>query len=107
VRRDGWFYLFASRGFCCKGIDSTYEIIVGRSKDVAGPYLDADGAALLDDGGTIVLTGEGAERIGPGGQSVFGDSLAFHWYDGAADGVPTLGILPITWIDGWPTTTWP
>ena len=107
VRRDGWFYLFASRGFCCKGIDSTYEIIVGRSKDVAGPYLDADGAALLEDGGTIVLTGDGAERIGPGGQSVFGDSLAFHWYDGAADGVPTLGILPITWIDGWPTTTWP
>lgn len=102
VAHDGWFYLFASRGFCCKGVDSTYEIIVGRSKDVVGPYLDADGGALLDDGGTVVLTSEGS-RVGPGGQSVSGDRLAFHFYDADADGIPTLGLLPITWTDGWPT----
>ncbi|HZU94164.1 MAG TPA: arabinan endo-1,5-alpha-L-arabinosidase, partial [Microbacterium sp.] len=104
VAHDGWFYLFASRGFCCKGVDSTYEIIVGRSRDVEGPYLDADGGALLDDGGTVVLTSDGA-RIGPGGQSVSGGMLAFHYYDADADGIPTLGLLPITWIDGWPTVT--
>ena len=102
VPHDGWFYLFASRGFCCKGVDSTYEIIVGRSKDVRGPYLDADGGRLLEDGGTVVLTTDG-DRIGPGGQSVSGGMLAFHWYDGAAEGVPTLGILPLEWTDGWPT----
>jgi arabinan endo-1,5-alpha-L-arabinosidase len=101
VPHDGWFYLFASRGFCCKGVDSTYEIIVGRSKDVRGPYLDADGGRLLEDGGTVVLTTDG-DRIGPGGQSVSGGMLAFHWYDGAAEGVPTLGILPLEWTDGWP-----
>lgn len=105
VRRDGWFYLFASRGFCCRGVDSTYEIIVGRSRAVTGPYLDADGGALLEDGGTVVLTADG-HRIGPGGQSVSDGVLAFHYYDGAADGVPTLGVLPLTWDDGWPSASW-
>lgn len=101
VSHDGWYYLFASRNLCCKGVDSTYEIVVGRSEDVTGPYRDADGGELLDDGGTVVLTGAG-DVIGPGGQSASGDMLAFHFYDGAADGVPTLGLLPITWQDGWP-----
>ncbi|WP_102194052.1 arabinan endo-1,5-alpha-L-arabinosidase [Microbacterium aurantiacum] len=101
VPRDGWYYLFLSRNFCCKGVDSTYEIIVGRSKSVTGPYLDADGGELLDDGGTVVLT-TGGSLIGPGGQSVSGDTLAFHFYDAAADGIPTLGLRPLTWRDGWP-----
>ncbi|MGM7698912.1 arabinan endo-1,5-alpha-L-arabinosidase [Microbacterium sp. A84] len=103
---DGQFYLFASRGFCCRGVDSTYEIIVGRSDAVTGPYLDADGGELLDDGGTVILTTDGT-RIGPGGQSISGDMLAFHWYDGNADGQFTLGLLPLRWQDGWPTTEWP
>ncbi|HWV48128.1 MAG TPA: arabinan endo-1,5-alpha-L-arabinosidase, partial [Microbacterium sp.] len=101
VAHDGSFYLFASRGFCCRGVDSTYEIIVGRADAVTGPYLDADGGELLDDGGTVVLTSEG-DRIGPGGQSLWDDMLALHFYDGAADGIPTLGLQPITWRDGWP-----
>lgn len=105
LRHDGQFYLFASRGFCCRGIDSTYEIIVGRSASVTGPYLDADGGALLEDGGTVLLTSEG-DRVGPGGQSVSGDMLAFHYYDAAADGIPTLGILPLVWQDGWPRADW-
>ncbi|MFT4156762.1 MAG: arabinan endo-1,5-alpha-L-arabinosidase [Microbacterium sp.] len=106
VARDDYFYLFASRGFCCRGVNSTYEIIVGRSKSVTGPYLDRNGGELLDDGGTIVLATEG-DAIGPGGQSISGGLLAFHWYDRAADGQFRLGLLPITWEDGWPTVAWP
>lgn len=106
VARDGAFYLFASRGFCCRGADSTYEIIVGRADAVAGPYLDRDGGALTDDGGTVVLTTDG-DRIGPGGQSVSEDSLAFHWYDGQNDGIFRLGLLPLQWHDGWPSAVWP
>ncbi len=102
---DGAFYLFASRGFCCKGADSTYEIIVGRSVAVTGPYLDADGGELTDDAGTVVLTTQG-DRIGPGGQSVSGGVLAFHWYDGAADGMFRLGLLPLRWENGWPQVDW-
>lgn len=106
VARDGAFYLFASRGFCCRGADSTYEIIVGKSDAVTGPYLDRDGGALSDDGGTVVLTTDG-DRIGPGGQSVSEDSLAFHWYDGQNDGMFRLGLLPLQWRDGWPSAAWP
>lgn len=106
VAHDGAFYLFASRGFCCRGADSTYEIIVGRASSVTGPYLDADGGALLDDGGTVLLTSDG-DRVGPGGQSVSGDLLAFHWYDAAADGQFRLGLLPLSWADGWPQAAWP
>jgi arabinan endo-1,5-alpha-L-arabinosidase len=106
VAHDDAYYLFASRGFCCRGADSTYEIIVGRADEVTGPYLDQAGSPLLEDGGTVVLTSEG-DRIGPGGQSLSGDMLAFHWYDGAQDGMFRLGLLPVSWKDGWPTTAWP
>ena len=106
VPHDDAYYLFASRGFCCRGVDSTYEIVVGRADEVTGPYLDQAGTPLLEDGGTVVLTTEG-DRIGPGGQSVSGDMLAFHWYDGEQDGLFRLGLLPLTWEDGWPAARWP
>ncbi|GGF48375.1 arabinan endo-1,5-alpha-L-arabinosidase [Microbacterium sorbitolivorans] len=106
VAHDDAYYLFASRGFCCRGVDSTYEIIVGRADKVTGPYLDQAGSPLLEDGGTVVLTSEG-DNIGPGGQSLSGDMLAFHWYDGAQDGMFRLGLLPVEWQDGWPAVAWP
>ena len=44
---------------------------------------------------------------GPGHNSVLHDGddwwLVHHWYDAAANGVPTLGIRALTWTaDGWP-----
>ncbi|WEO77885.1 arabinan endo-1,5-alpha-L-arabinosidase [Cryobacterium sp. SO2] len=105
LAHDGYFYLFFSRDFCCRGVDSTYNIAVGRSESVAGPYLDANGAALLEDGGTPVLSSDG-DRIGPGGQSVSGGTLAFHYYDATLDGLFQLGLIPINWEDGWPVATW-
>ena len=42
VTHDGFSYLFFSRDFGCKGVDSTYNIAVGRSATVTGPYVDAD-----------------------------------------------------------------
>jgi arabinan endo-1,5-alpha-L-arabinosidase len=105
LAHDDYFYLFFSRDFCCRGTDSTYNIAVGRSETVAGPYLDANGAALLDDGGTPLLESDG-DRVGPGGQSVSGGTLAFHYYDAAQDGLFQLGLIPLRWEDGWPVATW-
>jgi arabinan endo-1,5-alpha-L-arabinosidase len=105
LAHDDYFYLFFSRDFCCRGTDSTYNIAVGRSETVAGPYLDANGAALLDDGGTPLLESDG-DRVGPGGQSVSGGTLAFHYYDAAQDGLFQLGLIPLGWEDGWPVATW-
>ncbi len=65
VRRDGFYYLFASFDECCKGVNSTYNIVVGRSKDLAGPYLDREGRPMTDGGGTRILGTSGRVR-GPG-----------------------------------------
>lgn len=106
TERDGWFYLFYSQDFCCKGTDSSYNIAVGRSESVTGPYLDANDVSLLDDGGTQVLQTHGS-MVGPGGQSVaqVGDEyvLAFHYYDETLGGQFQLGLRRLNWSkDGWP-----
>ena len=51
---DGWYYLLDTHGSCCRGADSGYNIRVGRSKNVAGPFLDNDGMDMLQGGGKLV-----------------------------------------------------
>jgi arabinan endo-1,5-alpha-L-arabinosidase len=108
IARDGWYYLFGSYDYCCRGTDSTYNVRVGRSRSVSGPFVDDLGVPMLAGGGRYVLTARGDMR-GPGHNSVLrrGDrfDIVFHWYDAANGGTPTLGILPLHWTpDGWPTT---
>jgi arabinan endo-1,5-alpha-L-arabinosidase len=59
VRRCGYYYLFVSFDKCCSGVNSTYNIRVGRAAEVKGPYVDRDGKALLQGGGSLVLAGAG------------------------------------------------
>ena len=54
-RKGKWFYLFASIDYCCKGVNSTYKVIVGRSENLKGPYTDKDGLELQSGGGTVLL----------------------------------------------------
>lgn len=102
---DGAYYLFFSRDFCCQGLESTYNIAVGRSDSISGPYLDAEGKELLDGGGTLLLATDGG-RVGPGGQSVSGNTLAFHYYAEELDGAFRLGLAELEWKDGWPAVRW-
>ncbi|MGR4863638.1 arabinan endo-1,5-alpha-L-arabinosidase [Caulobacter sp. LARHSG274] len=110
IARRGWFYLFASFDFCCRGADSSYYTVVGRSRDLAGPYVDRNGKAMLDDGGLIVLHADldPAKRFkGPGHVAVLHDGdrdlIVYHAYDARRGGVPTLRIQPLGWTDdGWP-----
>jgi arabinan endo-1,5-alpha-L-arabinosidase len=105
AEHDGWYYLFVSWGKCCSGVDSTYEIRVGRSQDVTGPFLDADGKDMALGGGTPLLASEGA-MIGPGGQSLSRGHLANHFYDGDDGGMFRLSIQDLGWTrDGWPVAT--
>jgi arabinan endo-1,5-alpha-L-arabinosidase len=102
VKHDGWYYLFTSWGQCCQGVDSDYKIVVGRSQEVTGPYVDREGRSLLEGGGTTLLTSDG-DRVGPGGQSAADEIIAYHYYDAGADGAPRLALQPIVWSDdGWP-----
>src|SRR5581483_10202579 len=64
-RHDGRYYLFVNHGICCRGVNSTYNIRVGRAEKITGPYLDRDGRAMLDDGGTLLAATDGP-FIGPG-----------------------------------------
>ncbi|MDX1931654.1 MAG: arabinan endo-1,5-alpha-L-arabinosidase [Capsulimonadales bacterium] len=102
-----WFYLFVSFDFCCRGARSTYNLRVGRSKDVAGPYLDREGVSMLDGGGTVVLQGAG-RMAGPGHCAVLTvvkqTFLAHHYYDVEENGVPKLQVRRLNWDrEGWPS----
>jgi arabinan endo-1,5-alpha-L-arabinosidase len=40
VERNGYYYLFVSHEYCCRGVNSTYRIMVGRSQEITGPFGD-------------------------------------------------------------------
>jgi len=103
---DGYYWLFVNWGYCCRGVRSTYNIRVGRSRSVTGPYLDREGVEMLEGGGTFVLDSQGA-AIGPGHAGLFqhdGQSmLSYHYYSRDHRGRPRLGVSPLRWDDqGWP-----
>lgn len=107
IYKDNYYYLFVSLGECCKGLNSTYKIAVGRSSNVTGPYVDKNGTDMKNGGGTIFDSGN-AKWIGPGGQFVFRRSsssflLVRHAYDGEKNGDITLLISDLYWSGGWPT----
>ena len=107
VRRHGDdYYLWVSVGRCCQGVNSTYEVRVGRSRQIAGPYKDRDGRPMLDAGGTLVLATDGRVR-GPGSSAITDanghDYLVHHMYDADRRGRPTMQVRPLAWdADGWP-----
>jgi arabinan endo-1,5-alpha-L-arabinosidase len=105
-RHDRHYYLFINWGICCRGTNSTYNIRVGRSEKITGPYLDQDGVDLLRGGGTLVMDSLGP-FIGPGHAGIFSEGgtnwFSCHFYDGTRRGAHTLAIRAMRWgADGWP-----
>lgn len=112
IVRGGYYYLFASYDYCCKGKNSTYYTVVGRSRSVTGPYLGRDGSSMMKGGGTIFLTADLPERQrfrGPGHVGFLhdrdgSDYVVYHAYDAEKQGAPTLRIASVSWTDDdWPT----
>ena len=105
--RDGWYYLLGTHGTCCDGANSTYNIVVGRSRNVTGPYLDNMGRDMLTGGGKMVLAA-GGRVMGPGhfGRVILEDGvekMSCHFEaDLDQSGRSTLGILPLLWKNGLP-----
>ena len=97
-KKNNYYYLFVSFDFCCKGVDSNYKVMVGRSEKIQGPYLDKDGVRMDAGGGTLVLQGNKAWP-GVGHNSVYTfdskDYLVVHAYDAADNGKPKLKILTL------------
>jgi arabinan endo-1,5-alpha-L-arabinosidase len=108
IFRKGYYYLFVSFDLCCRGVNSTYNIRVGRARRITGPYMDRSGKPMMEGGGTLVVEGLKGRWRGPGHcailQTMDGDRLVYHAYDAEARGIPTLRISPIFWdAEGWPS----
>ncbi|HMP83451.1 MAG TPA: arabinan endo-1,5-alpha-L-arabinosidase [Verrucomicrobiota bacterium] len=109
TRRADHYYLFVNWGTCCKGTNSTYEVRVGRSREITGPYLDRDGKNLVDGGGTLFLETTG-RYIGPGhigvANGVATNGFSYHYYDADSGGRSRLALGRLEWTDdGWPVAT--
>jgi len=108
-QRGGFYYLFVNFGGCCAGVNSTYNIRVGRSTSVTGPYVDRSGANMIGGGGTMVLESN-ARFIGPGHAGILNDNgtnwFTYHYYDAKNNGAATVGMNRIYWTpDNWPSVT--
>jgi arabinan endo-1,5-alpha-L-arabinosidase len=105
VRHGSFWYLFVSFDLCCRGVNSTYKIMVGRSPDITGPYTDRQGRPMTAGGGSLVIEATTPNWRGPGHcaivQDVSGDYLVFHAYHGTT-GRSELKISTLVWEDGWP-----
>ncbi len=110
IRRCGYYYLFVSFDTCCRGADSTYKTMVGRSENVRGPYSDRAGMQLMRGGGTLLVQGDSRWK-GPGHNAVIdtdeGMFNVYHAY-AAGDGRSMLRISELLWdAEGWPRSGGP
>ncbi|WP_167618171.1 family 43 glycosylhydrolase [Maribellus sediminis] len=91
LKHDDYYYLFVNRGLCCRGVESTYYIQVGRASSVTGPY----------DGWRTFLQTNG-RYIGPGHIGYNEGRLTYHVYDRDDDGTAKMMNTTLDWSDGWP-----
>ena len=110
-KKNGYYYLFASINNCCDGERSRYKVVVGRSQDLLGPYLDKSGKDMINNAWELVLEGDGQKFFGPGHNSIIvqddagTDWMIYHSYvkeNGEVGG--RLGMLDrVLWTEyGWP-----
>ncbi|MCM1022158.1 MAG: family 43 glycosylhydrolase [Muribaculum sp.] len=105
VRHNGYYYLFASIDYCCKGLNSNYKTIVGRSKSITGPYVDKTGTDMKTGGGTILLQADSRYAgIGHCGVHRFDGKwyIVAHAYDKRHRGTSKLFLREIQWSNDWP-----
>jgi arabinan endo-1,5-alpha-L-arabinosidase len=106
IRRGEYFYLFASFDSCCRGVESSYNVRVGRSAAITGPYVDREGKPMAQGGGTLLLSAYDHWR-GPGHNGLYVEDdtywMVYHAYDAREIGIPKLRIESLGWdTEGWP-----
>ena len=110
MKHGDYYYLFVSFDYCCRGKDSTYKVVVGRSKSAIGPYVDKEGKPMAKGGGSLVIEGN-ADYAGIGHNAAYHidgkDYFLCHAYSVAENGAPKLFIREMTWTpDGWPVVNY-
>ena len=105
-KHGGYYYLFVSYDFCCRGLKSNYKVVIGRSKDVTGPYIDKEGRKLTQGGGSLVI-GQNDDFVAIGHSAAYHfdgkDYFMAHGYSRTEDGASKLFLREMTWDEaGWP-----
>lgn len=109
-KRNDYYYMFGAWGSCCEGVNSTYRVVVGRSKSLYGPYFNKQGGMMLQNHHEEILVGSGRVK-GPGHTSqIITDDKGQDWilYHGYDFNDPNAGrkmfLDKVNWDkDGWPT----
>jgi arabinan endo-1,5-alpha-L-arabinosidase len=106
-KHNGWYYLFVSWDYCCRGLKSNYRVVVGRSRQIYGPYLDKNGRKMSQGGGSLVIKGDKKEFEAVGHCAVYhlknGDIFICHGYSIPRGGASILLQRHIKWDKGgWP-----
>ena len=107
IYRNGWYYLLGTHGTCCDGVNSTYNIVAGRSRQVTGPFLDNVGRDMIKGGGKMVVPAQ-RRAVGAGhfGRTIIDEGVevtSFHYEaDFERSGRSVLAIRPLLWKNDWP-----
>lgn len=114
-KRGNYYYLFASTGACCEGMNSSYKMVVGRSMQLEGPYLSKNGIDMISFDAwnapgyqPVVLRGDDM-FAGPGHNSRIitddngVDWMLYHSYVDNGSNQRNLMLDMVEWDnDGWP-----
>lgn len=106
IRHGDYYYLLVSFDYCCRGLKSNYNVVVGRAKQVTGPYIDKDGRDMSAGGGTLLIAGD-EENVAIGHCSAYHfdgkDYFLAHGYSRKKHGQSALILREIKWDkNGWP-----
>lgn len=110
IKHDGWYYLFVSWDYCCRGDKSTYKTVYGRSRNVTGPFIDKEGKDMRMGGGTLLI-GPDSRFYGIGHNSAYEINMPdgskqwhfiSHAYDTEANGRAKLFMRKMSFDkEGW------
>jgi len=107
-KRNGYYYMFASIGSCCEGLNSTYTTVVGRSDNLFGPYLDKQGRSMTENYHEVIIQ-KNQKFVGTGHNSeIVQDKAGQDWifYHAVSVEKPKGRVLmldQVGWENDWPS----
>lgn len=106
-KRNNYYYMFASIGSCCNGLNSTYTTVVGRSTSLLGPYKDKSGGLMMDNNHELLI-GKNDKFVGTGHNSEIvqdNDDNDWFFYHAVSVANPSGRVLmldQVKWDNDWP-----
>lgn len=108
-KRGGYYYLIGSAGSCCEGAKSTYRLVMTRSRNLFGPYVDRNGRTAVGDNFSPLLNAS-QEVYGPGHCSeIVTDGVGNTWILYHGYQAENVDAGRVTYLDRvrWGTDGWP